>query len=320
MFVDSGHFKDRAQLPEWRSEPGMPQRTPAIGGMPLPTSEPIMSIALPRPCLPASWLMRIACGLALCVIAFAASAGTVTGFATQESQAMPRILFVLTSHDRKGPADVADAAPSGFYLSEVAHPHEVLREAGYAVDFVSPKGGRTHVDGLDLDDPVNAAFWNDPVLRAATENTLAPAQVDPDAYVAVFYAGGHATMWDFPDNTELAAIAAHIYERGGVVAAVCHGPAGLVNLKLSDGRYLVTGKDVSAFTNDEERAVGLYDSVPFLLADALQARGARHVSAPNFQAQVVISERLVTGQNPASAKGVAEAMLPLLTSATPARD
>ncbi|CUJ58557.1 TPA: type 1 glutamine amidotransferase domain-containing protein [Pseudomonas aeruginosa] len=226
-----------------------------------------------------------------------------------------RILFVLTSHDRKGPVDAADAAPSGFYLSEVTHPHRVLADAGYAVDFVSPKGGKTHVDGLDLDDPVNAAFWNDATLRGATDTTLAPSQVDADAYAAVFYAGGHATMWDFPDSTELAAIAARIYERGGVVAAVCHGPAGLVNVKLSDGRYLVAGKNVSAFTNDEERAVGLYGTVPFLLADALQARGARHVPAPNFQAQVVVSERLVTGQNPASAKGVGEAMLPLLASA-----
>ena len=223
-----------------------------------------------------------------------------------------RILFVLASHERNGPAGAADTAPSGFYLSEVTHPHRVLADAGHAVDFVSPKGGKTHVDGLDLDDPINAAFWNDATLRSATENTMAPTQVDPDAYAAIFYAGGHATMWDFPDNAELAAIAAFIYERGGVVAAVCHGPAGLVNLKLSDGGYLVTGKDVSAFTNEEERAVGLYDTVPFLLADALQERGARHVPAANFQAQVVASERLVTGQNPASAKGVAEAMLPLL--------
>ncbi|MGU5666620.1 type 1 glutamine amidotransferase domain-containing protein [Aeromonas hydrophila] len=224
---------------------------------------------------------------------------------------MSRILFALTSHDRKGPAG-ADAAPSGFYLSEVSHPYQVLVDAGHVIDFVSPQGGRTHVDGLDLNDPVNAAFWNDRALRKATENTLAPAQIDPRAYAAIFYAGGHATMWDFPDNGELAAIAANIYERGGVVAAVCHGPAGLVNIKLPNGRHLVDGKDVSAFTNDEERAVGLYDTVPFLLADVLQERGARHLPAPNFQAQVVVSERLVTGQNPSSAKGVAEAMLPLL--------
>lgn len=228
---------------------------------------------------------------------------------------MQRILFVLTSHDRKGPAG-SEAPPSGFYLSEVSHPHRVLAEAGYAIDFVSPRGGKTHVDGFDLEDPINAAFWNDPALRGATENTLAPAQVNPDAYAAIFYAGGHATMWDLPDNAELAAIAARIYERGGVVAAVCHGPAGLVNIKLSDGRYLVDGKDVAAFTNDEERAVGLHDTVPFLLADALKERGARHLPAPNFQAQVVVSERLVTGQNPASAKGVGEAMLRLLAPRT----
>ncbi|CAI2534487.1 Molecular chaperone Hsp31 and glyoxalase 3 [Serratia proteamaculans] len=225
-----------------------------------------------------------------------------------------RILFVLTSHNRKGAADDAEAAPSGFYLSEVTHPYRVLTEAGFSVDFVSPKGGKTHVDGLNLEDLVNASFWNDAALRGATENTLVPSQIDPDVYAAIFYAGGHATMWDFPDNAELASIAARIYERGGVVSAVCHGPAGLVNIKLSDGRYLVTDKDVSAFTNDEERAVDLYDTVPFLLADVLQDRGARHLPAANFEAQVVVSERLVTGQNPASAKGVAEAILPLLAS------
>ncbi|CAI2064963.1 Molecular chaperone Hsp31 and glyoxalase 3 [Serratia fonticola] len=230
------------------------------------------------------------------------------------------ILFVLTSHDRKGPADAMDATPSGFYLSEVTHPHKVLIEAGFSIDFVSPKGGKTHVDGLDLEDPVNAAFWNDVALRKAIENTLAPSQVDPDAYAAIFYAGGHATMWDFPDNSELAAIAAHIYERGGLVSAVCHGPAGLVNIKLANGRYLVADKEVSAFTNEEERAVGLYETVPFLLADALQERGARHLPVADFQVQVVVSERLVTGQNPASAKGVAEAMLPLLVSGAYGRE
>ncbi|OJT37299.1 type 1 glutamine amidotransferase domain-containing protein [Serratia plymuthica] len=225
-----------------------------------------------------------------------------------------RILFVLTSHDRKGPTEAADAAPSGFYLSEVTHPHKVFTEAGFSVDFVSPKGGKTHVDGLELGDAINAAFWHDPERRVATENTLAPSEVDPDAYAAIFYAGGHVTMWDFPDSTELAAIAARIYERGGVVSAVCHGPAGLVNLKLANGSYLVAGKEVSAFTNEEERAVGLYDTVPFLLADVLAERGAKHLPGANFQAQVVVSERLVTGQNPASAKGVAAAVLSLLSS------
>lgn len=217
-----------------------------------------------------------------------------------------KILFVLTSHDKKG------TEPSGWYLSEVSHPHAVLTKAGWSIDFVSPKGGKAPVDGFDLKDPVNAAFWNDPALRAAVEQTLKPSEVRVDDYAAIFFAGGHATMWDFPDDVALATLAARIYEKGGVVAAVCHGSAALVNLKLSDGGYLVAGKDVAAFTNDEERAVKLDAIVPFLLADRLVERGARHLPAANWQAQVVVSERLVTGQNPASAPGVGEAIARLL--------
>ncbi len=217
-----------------------------------------------------------------------------------------RILFILTSHDHKG------NAPSGYYLSEVSHPYYILRDAGYQIDFASPKGGKTHVDGLDLSDPDNAAFWNDAALRVQTENTLAPADINADDYAAIYYAGGHATMWDLPNSPALDAIAARIYDNGGVVAAVCHGPAGLLNIRLANGRYLIENKQVAAFTNDEERAVGLYDTVPFLLADALQERGATHLPAANFQAQTVVSERLVSGQNPASARGVARAMLSLL--------
>jgi putative intracellular protease/amidase len=217
-----------------------------------------------------------------------------------------KILFVLTSHDKKG------TAPSGFYLSEVTHPHKVLSDAGYAIEFVSPKGGKAPIDGFDLDDSLNAAFWHNAQLRAAVEHTQRPSEVDADAYAAIFYAGGHATMWDLPGNHELAGLAARIYERGGLVAAVCHGPSGLLNVKLSDGSYLVAGQEVAAFTNEEERAVELHDVVPFLLADELEARGATHSPAANFQAHVVVSGRLITGQNPASASGVGEAMLTAL--------
>jgi putative intracellular protease/amidase len=218
------------------------------------------------------------------------------------------ILFVVTSHDRKGDK------PSGFYLAEAAHPHAVLSRAGHRIEFASPKGGKAPVDpdGFDLKDPVNAAFWSDAALRGAVEDTKRPAQVAAKSYDAIFYVGGHAAMWDLPDNTELASLASRIYQRGGVVGAVCHGPAGLLNVKLEDGKYLVLGKDVAAFTNDEERAVKLDEVIPFFLADELAERGARHHPAPNWQAKVVVSERLVTGQNPASATGVGEAMATLL--------
>src|SRR5688500_16414329 len=124
-------------------------------------------------------------------------------------------------------------------------------------------------------------------------------------------------MWDFPDNKALGQLTARIHAAGGVVGAVCHGPAGLVNVKAADGRYLVAGHEVAAFTNDEERAVKLDRVVPFLLADRLIERGARHRPGPNFQEQVVVSGRLVTGQNPASAAAVGREMVKLLASTGP---
>ena len=119
-------------------------------------------------------------------------------------------------------------------------------------------------------------------------------------------------MWDFPDDQALSRLAASLYEAGGIVAAVCHGPAALVNLKLTDGGYLVSGKRVAAFTDDEERTVNLDRVVPFLLASRLRERGANHVPAPNWHANVVADGRLVTGQNPASAEGAGKEIARLL--------
>jgi putative intracellular protease/amidase len=219
-----------------------------------------------------------------------------------------KVLMVLTSH-----ADLGNTGrKTGCYLPEVAHPWKVFTEAGYQVDFVSPKGGEVPMDGVDLSDPVQQAFLDDPDVAAALRNTSTPEQVDPSDYDVIFYAGGHGTMWDFPDNTQLAKAAADVYEGGGVVAALCHGPAGLVNVRLSDGSYLVAGKEVAAFTNEEETAVGLTDVVPFLLQTRLTERGARHTGAENFAAYVVADGRLVTGQNPASATGVAERVVETL--------
>jgi putative intracellular protease/amidase len=219
-----------------------------------------------------------------------------------------KVLMVLTSH-----ADLGDTGhKTGYYLPEVAHPWKVFTEAGYQVDFVSPKGGEAPMDGVDPSDPVQQAFLDDPDVAAALRSTLAPEQANPSDYDVIFYAGGHGTMWDFPDNTQLAKVAAEVYEGGGVVAALCHGPAGLVNVRLSDGSYLVAGKEVSAFTNEEETAVGLTEVVPFLLQTKLTERGARHTGTENFAAYVVADGRLVTGQNPASATGVAERVVELL--------
>ena len=216
----------------------------------------------------------------------------------------PRTLIVLTSHSQLG----STGKPTGAYLSEISHVYWALARAGIAVDFVSPRGGEAPLDGVTREDADNARFLDSTDAMAAVRSTLRPDQVDPARYAAIYYAGGHGTMWDLPDNAALAKIAAAIYDAGGHVAAVCHGPAGILDIQLGSGAYLVAGKQVAAFTNAEEAAVKLTDVVPFLLADALASRGAHHVAAPNFQSNVIVSERLITGQNPASARGVGEAL------------
>jgi len=217
---------------------------------------------------------------------------------------MTRVLIALTSHSELGDT----GRKTGFYASEAAEPWSVFRAAGFEVDVVSVAGGEPPVDGLDQEDAVQQEFFAAMDLK----NTPTAADLNAADYDAIFYAGGHGTMWDFPGATDLAKLAAAIYERGGVVAAVCHGPSALVELKLSDGSHLVDGKDVAGFTNAEEAAVGLTDVVPFLLADELTKRGAKHHPGPDFAPKVVTDGRLVTGQNPASAPSTAEVVTKLL--------
>lgn len=230
---------------------------------------------------------------------------TVYAQSLKSKKMSKKILFVVSSHSEKGNT----GEKTGYYLSEVSHPWEVLHNAGYEIDFVSPLGGTPPVDGFNLEDPINKKFWENKEYHYKINHSMKPAEVNPADYVAIHYAGGHGTMWDFADNTALASIAAKIYENNGVVSAVCHGPAGLVNIKLSNGNYLVAGKKINAFTNEEEIAVKLENVVPFLLETKLIERGAKFEKSGLWQAHVTVDQRVVTGQNPQSAHGVGEAVL-----------
>lgn len=180
------------------------------------------------------------------------------------------------------------------------------------MEFASILGGEPPVEGVDVDDATNARFWNDTRFREAMRQTSRLQDIDASRYSAIFFAGGHGAMWDFPNSQAVQAVTRAIYEAGGIVGAVCHGPSALVNVKLSSGGYLVAGKQLSAFTDSEERAVQLDGVVPFLLASTLSERGAHHQPAPDWTSQVVVDGRLVTGQNPQSASGVGAAMRDLL--------
>ena len=222
-----------------------------------------------------------------------------------------KVLFVITNHEELGDT----GKKTGYFLREVSYPYKAITEAGYNIDFVSPKGGPTPMDpgSNDMDDEVNKAFTDDASIMNRLQNTMSPSEINPDNYDAIMYAGGHGTVWDFPDSEALATIAVNIYEHGGVLGAICHGPAGLVNMKLKDGTYLVAGKRVASFTNEEERAIELENVVPFLLASKLEEHGAIHTKAENFKPHVEVDGRLVTAQNPPSAKSMGEVMVKVLS-------
>ncbi|MNK22819.1 Molecular chaperone Hsp31 and glyoxalase 3 [compost metagenome] len=242
------------------------------------------------------------------LILLIAVAGFNSANAQQSKKMKKKILFVVTSHDKKGDS----GEKTGYFLGEVSHPWEVLVEAGYEIDFVSPKGGKPPVDGFDLDDPINKKFWEDKHYHQKITNSLKPSEVKPQDYVAIFYAGGHGAMWDLPNNTELANIATKIYENNGIVSAVCHGPAGLLNIKLSDGKYLIADKKVNGFSNEEEELVKLTQVVPFLLENQMKDRGGVYEKSAPWQNHVTVDGRLITGQNPQSAKAVGEAIKKVL--------
>ena len=229
-----------------------------------------------------------------------------------KSQAADSVLIVVTSHSQMGDTDKA----TGFWLAELTHPYYVIADAGYDVVVASIEGGVAPIDprSMDTTDQVNQRFLQDAELMAMVLNSRKLSELTPDSFAAVLFSGGHGTMWDFPGDSAVNEVSRVVYEKGGVVGAVCHGPAALSDVRLSDGEYLIAGKRFAAFTNEEETQVQLDDVVPFMLQDRLVERGGIHVSAPAWQSNALIDERLVTGQNPQSAHKVGELIVEALES------
>lgn len=218
-----------------------------------------------------------------------------------------KILIVLTSH-----SDLGDTGEkTGFWLPELTHPYYEFKKAGYTVDVASIEGGMAPLDSKAFEeaDDYHQVFLNDAVLMAKVMRSIPLAQINADDYQAILFSGGSGPMWDFPNNADISRISSSIYENKGVVSAVCHGNAALVNLTLSDGSLLIKDKSVAAFTNEEEASLGTTKVIPFLLQDKLVERGAKHVMGKAWQENVVVSDRLITGQNPASAKKVAQEII-----------
>ncbi|WP_082859198.1 type 1 glutamine amidotransferase domain-containing protein [Microbulbifer sp. Q7] len=213
--------------------------------------------------------------------------------------AAPRVLIVATSHEQMGDTD----EKTGLWLSELTHPYHELKKAGFEVEIASIKGGAVPVDARSLadDDAVNFEFLASPQTRSLLDNTRKLADVSPKRYQAILFAGGHGTVWDFPKSPAVNSVASAIYADGGYVAALCHGPAALLNVTGPDGKPIIAGKKVAGFSNVEEKAVGLADVVPYLLQDELTALGANYQEGKAWESFVVQDGRIITGQNPQSA-------------------
>ena len=222
-----------------------------------------------------------------------------------------KILMVLTSHDKLGNT----GRKTGFWLEEFAAPYFTFLDAGATVTVASPKGGQPPLDPVS-DTPegqteLTRRFKQDPAAQEVLANTLRLSDVKASDYDAVFYPGGHGPMWDLAEDPRSIALIEAFYSSGKPVAAVCHAPGVLRHVKFQ-GQPLVKGKRVTGFTNGEEEAVHLTKVVPFLVEDELKRLGGLYEKVENWKPFVISDGRLVTGQNPASSKPAAEALLRLL--------
>ncbi len=218
-----------------------------------------------------------------------------------------RVLLVVTNVDRY---ETSPSHPTGLWLSELTHAYDIFDAHGFEQTIVSPAGGESPLEPRSLKRPNydrSAKRWHEnPDRMALLEDTSSPEQIDATDYDAIYFTGGHGVMFDFPGSAGLQRITREIFERGGVVGAVCHGYCGLLDTTLSDGSYLVANRRLTGFSWREEVLARVDRLVPYNVEDLIQLRGALYSKALlPFVSNTVVDRNLVTGQNPGSAKETA---------------
>ena len=225
-----------------------------------------------------------------------------------------KILMILTSH-----ADLGDTgAKTGFWLEEFAAPYYVFNDANAQISLASPRGGQPPID------PKSSApgsrtkatrrFTDDPEANVRLSKTLKLKSLNAKNFDAVFYVGGHGPLWDLVDDLDSIALLEAMFTANKPIAAVCHAPAALLQLKNASGNFILSDKKVTGFSNSEEQAAGLSAVVPFSLEERLKQNGATYTKVGNSQPYVITDGALVTGQNPASSETAAYALLAALKS------
>lgn len=222
---------------------------------------------------------------------------------------MTKILIIVTSI-----ATYKSGLETGLWLSELTHIYDKAKAQGYEITIASPKGGNVPIDPESLKpmvlDKISEGYWNDSLFRAELQNSKTLESVANDTFDLVYLAGGHGTMYDFPDDTTMQKIIREHFENGKKVAAICHGVGGLLNVKLSNGAYLIKDKKITGFNWFEESLARRKKEVPFNLEKGLKARESHYTKAfIPMTSKVVVDGNLITGQNPFSSKEMAKVVM-----------
>lgn len=223
---------------------------------------------------------------------------------------MKKILIPVTNHAVLGNTDKVN----GTYAPELTHAVHVFNEAGMDYDIASIKGGKVPVYGADIEgDDVNSSVLQDTTFQNRIQNSIPVSQININDYDAIFYPGGFGLLTDLAFNNDFAQLAQQHYENGGVLAAVCHGPAAFLPVTLSNGEKLLASKSVTAFTREEEIDYGTIDDIPFLLEESLSRSAALYSKVNPWKEYVIEDDRVITGQNPTSAHAVGRAIVKQLS-------
>ncbi|MFF0400423.1 type 1 glutamine amidotransferase domain-containing protein [Streptomyces sp. NPDC005248] len=231
--------------------------------------------------------------------------------------ATKKILVIVTNVDEYRKSGMR----TGLWLGELTHFWDVVEPSGFSMDIASPSGGKVPIDPESLSHEVLAELntgkrYENRRFMDLLEDTKRISEVNVEDYDAIYLTGGHGVMFDFPQSQDLESLMAQFYETGRVVSTVCHGATGLLNVTLGDGEPLVKGKSVTGFSWPEEELANRAQAVPYNLQEELKKLGANYSTADEpFETYVVEEGRLITGQNPGSARAVAEAVVRRLTAA-----
>lgn len=223
---------------------------------------------------------------------------------------MKTILFIVTS------ANMLAGSPTGIWFEELSTPYYILKDAGYNIEIISPKGGKVPYDKKALEpDAITDSvtkFLADEEAMQKLNNSKKISETNLKNYNAIFFPGGHGAIVDLPFDKILSEKLGEFFDSGKLISAICHGPAGLVAATRADGKPIVEGLKITSFSNAEENAIGITNKLPFLMEDKFKGQGAIYSSKPNFTENVIIDKNLITGQNPASSKAIAQEIVKYL--------